>query len=1082
MPMLEEPREALRLALVMNGGVSLAVWMGGVTQEIFLLTQASRALDRKAGPAGSAVYRGLLELTRSEAMVDVISGTSAGGVNGAALAVALLHDGDFSLLREVWRETGALQSLLRPPLGANPGSLLQGDDYFLPQIRAALQKLARRARPRTVGEQPLELRLSTTLLTGHQGGHQDDLGTPLHDVDYRAQFVFRHLNEAPSPAELAHWLDALARAARSTASFPFAFEPSPVSAEMADAYLRTAHGEKVRPGDRHVIDGGVLNNKPFQGALESIFNIPRTGPTRRVLAYINPDPGDGPEGQTGQAMPSLGEVLLDALFGIPQSQTVADHLREIRQHNDKVRRQRDSLLQVVNALSGDQLAEQARTLYKVYRQRRLVNTYGLFIEPRLNQAVSALGRHTLNQLKALFCDPDQAHDWLPIDWGATEAEVVGGAGQWQWGLFPVEFAASVMLNALKLAESLAGLPSPHDAAASALRLTQLHGLRALWPRVNALIAEVKQKRVDEAGVWRGYERALRQAWLHAQPQGDGGPPRLDALSLAMVKALSFLSSSERQVWCKTQMDTMAQVLTDLAPLAIWAARHASAAKAVDKLRQRQAEGLKQLASLFHLQSKDHIVHRLLQLEVVCYAFDDHESLDQDTLIELVQVSGNLRSPLVQPVIAPQPAPPAPPPRAKLRGLELAHFGAFYKSSWRANDWIHGRLDGADRLVHTLLNPERLRVLYLNRAETVEQAIRVLSLEGSPEEQKLLRTLWAEHDSQAQVHLELRFLDDPHLPMPDTLPHSAAAVLRRLHLQALRDELPGLIEAIAQDKDLGAEPGVNAAGLSRLPPGVDQVHPDDALQALRQGLINDEHLLEQAGSDLFTRTVAHVTASVQNTMASASARLGPISWFFALLKLPVQGFNLVAQGLTRQNPTAAAFHGGLLAVGLVLTLLSFKLDSVASAGSAAGGGSWLNTVVDFGWLLLLWGTLFTVVRSPRTAVLLLATTGAVLGIGLLFSNPVLGLGLMAATAALITVAVLLPRRPGLQWALGLLAIPLFATLSIHPPLWERGWVLSTPEWCALGVVGVLLVAVWQASPHSIRLERWMRTVLKRRQGD
>jgi hypothetical protein len=222
--------------------------------------------------------------------------------------------------------------------------------------------------------------------------------------------------------------------------------------------------------------------------------------------------------------------------------------------------------------------------------------------------------------------------------------------------------------------------------------------------------------------------------------------------------------------------------------------------------------------------------------------------------------------------------------------------------------------------------------------------------------------------------------------------------------------------------------------------------------------------------------------VQNTMASASARLGPISWFFALLKLPVQGFNLVAQGLTRQNPTAAAFHGGLLAVGLVLTLLSFKLDSVASAGSAAGGGSWLNTVVDFGWLLLLWGTLFTVVRSPRTAVLLLATTGAVLGIGLLFSNPVLGLGLMAATAALITVAVLLPRRPGLQWALGLLAIPLFATLSLHPPLWERGWVLSTPEWCALGVVGVLLVAVWQASPHSIRLERWMRTVLKRRQGD
>ena len=32
----------VRLALVLNGGVSLAVWMGGVTHEIDLLRRASR--------------------------------------------------------------------------------------------------------------------------------------------------------------------------------------------------------------------------------------------------------------------------------------------------------------------------------------------------------------------------------------------------------------------------------------------------------------------------------------------------------------------------------------------------------------------------------------------------------------------------------------------------------------------------------------------------------------------------------------------------------------------------------------------------------------------------------------------------------------------------------------------------------------------------------------------------------------------------------------------------------------------------------------------------------------------------------
>lgn len=1113
--MQEEPREALRLALVMNGGVSLAVWMGGVTQEIFLLTQASRHIDQPAGPGPSSVYKGLLNLTRTSAAVDVISGTSAGGVNGAALAVALLHDGDFSLLRKVWRDTGALQTLLRPALGDNPGSLLQGDEYFLPEIQAALQSLVRRPQARSAHEQPLELRLTTTLLTGHQGRHLDDLGTRLHDVDYRAQFIFQHLDDRASFTQRPHWLDALARAARSTASFPFAFEPSQVSGDIADAYLRTAHGDKVKAGDRHVIDGGILDNKPFQGALQGIFGMPRLGPTRRVLAYVNPDPGDGPEGRTGQPMPGLGKVLSEALFGIPQSQTVADHLREIRQHNDKVRRQRDSLLQVVNALSADQLASQAHMLYKVYRQRRLINTYGLFIEPRLSQAVCSLGRRTLNLLKAVFCDPDQVHDWLPTDWIDTESLAVGGDRDWQWGLFPVEFAASVMLNMLKLAESLGSLPATQLSAASAHRLSQLHGLTTLWPTVNTITAEVKQRRATEASAWDGYQQALREAWQQDNSGDDSGPMRLDALRLDMIRGLRFLSSPERQAWCKAQVRAIAVTLRALAPLAAWAAEHAIAESGADRLRRRQAEGLGQLTALFHNQATDHIIHRLLQLEVVCYAFDDHESLDQDTLIELVQVSGNLRSPLIQPVVRMEACPndtdvpPSSPanaraPRrlaAKLRGLELAHFGAFYKSSWRANDWTHGRLDGADRLVHTLLNPERLKVLFRNRAAEVARMVRVLALGPSPDptqaredartlaelcgpgtepaatEQALLTQLWDEQNCQAHIQKELAFLDAAHLPVPDTLPHCAAAVVRRLHLHTLREELPHLIRAIAHDNHLGAEPGVNAADLESLSLTQDQVQPQDAVRALQQGLINDEGLMEQAGSDLFTRTIAHVTASVQNTVASASAKLGPISWFFALLKVPIQGFNLVAQGLTRQSRTAAVIHGGLLAVGLLLSVLSFQLNQMSTKGPA-----WLGSVADLGWLLLAWGALFTVIRSPRTSVLVLTVGALAGGLGIALWGPPIerqqGLALLSAAGALIGIAIFLPRLPALQWLLGLASIPVFASWSTGTPIWQRGWQLETIEWCALALVAVLLVAIWQASPMGPRVERKVRALMKR----
>jgi hypothetical protein len=62
--------EEVRLALVMNGGVSLAVWMGGVTQEINRLVR------------GESVYGEIQSLLLQSARVDVISGASAGGLNG----------------------------------------------------------------------------------------------------------------------------------------------------------------------------------------------------------------------------------------------------------------------------------------------------------------------------------------------------------------------------------------------------------------------------------------------------------------------------------------------------------------------------------------------------------------------------------------------------------------------------------------------------------------------------------------------------------------------------------------------------------------------------------------------------------------------------------------------------------------------------------------------------------------------------------------------------------------------------------------------------------------------------------------
>jgi patatin-like phospholipase len=145
----------LRIAVVMTGGVSLAVWMGGVTLE---LSRLVRAEDR--------TYLKLLRLTRSRPRVDVISGTSAGGLNGALLATALVRGATVAGLRDLWLDLGALERLLRRARVADPPSLLRGDDCFLPEIRKAIGRLGGPGTHRDAV--PMELIISGTLL--REGG------------------------------------------------------------------------------------------------------------------------------------------------------------------------------------------------------------------------------------------------------------------------------------------------------------------------------------------------------------------------------------------------------------------------------------------------------------------------------------------------------------------------------------------------------------------------------------------------------------------------------------------------------------------------------------------------------------------------------------------------------------------------------------------------------------------------------------------------------------------------------------------------------------------------------------------------
>ena len=87
----------LRLALVCYGGISLAIYMHGITKEIWHLARASRAFHDGSQPANGSerVYADMLREIeaasgiRLRIMPDIIAGASAGGINGIFLAQAI---------------------------------------------------------------------------------------------------------------------------------------------------------------------------------------------------------------------------------------------------------------------------------------------------------------------------------------------------------------------------------------------------------------------------------------------------------------------------------------------------------------------------------------------------------------------------------------------------------------------------------------------------------------------------------------------------------------------------------------------------------------------------------------------------------------------------------------------------------------------------------------------------------------------------------------------------------------------------------------------------------------------------------
>lgn len=954
--------EEIRLALVMTGGSSLAVWMGGVTHEINRLLR------------GDSAYGDILRLTQATARVDVISGTSAGGLNGAFLGMAVSRGaGSLEALRRLWVTQGSFEKLLRDPFEADPPSLLKGDDFFLPRLRSALRELADESAPVDANSRPIDLMMTGTLLTGRDSAAPDDFGSLVVDSDHAALFRFRrgggsgHIPACGHHADDARpddfvgdtAVDRLALAARSSASFPIAFEPSfvPIGNDDSGPDRPNMRCNANFRRSKYVVDGGVLMNKPLEPALRSIFEMPAARQVRRVLAYVVPDPGERVVEQPDRPGegPTVLKVGLDSLVTLPRSESVSAQLHSLKRHNDKAGLQRKTRFETVLALQPREGKEKialetvADRLFPAYLEARVklsVTRILSAIADGINDLEPRGQAAPLWNLEPLREALESARtEFLPRRFPTID-EVPGAT--WEWGVQSIEDVGRVVLDLLRRPlRMVAPTGGPKEVRRRLRKRRQDVHIHLDWVR------RVQEKAIGDywSGKAAGAIEAMRtgkvkdwaeealEEWPGKKRKEDGAEthPRVRAeLGQRAMEIAAALTEAKNDIKC---LAGDAEVLRFESPNA------AQLRDVVD--------------ALVPSSSVETCLLKLLSLHVIETVFaPGTQELDQ--VVELIQISGN----------TPNGFDTRSDANEKIAGIRLGHFGAFYKTSWRANDWMWGRLDGAYRLAQVILEPARLRQLELSREQVVKQLEPVVLGEKDGAREALGDGSGRGWNRDAAL-AELSFLraddpagapSEPSPTLPMSLPVCTRALARRLQLEILQEELPHVAVAIRIDEKGRAyespETLAFATGVEEAQSGGGgSLRAKAARDLFPECRIGQERIRDEAGSDLFAATLtkaASIASSIgQGTKLGFSALRGAFRF--------VRGIVLTIYMLSLN-----AVKGGTFGFGVTIAVLALGAILVSAEALDGEGGS--GAALALGLVLLAAGLGWAALRAKAGQVL------------------------------------------------------------------------------------------------------------------
>jgi patatin-related protein len=768
--MIAMRQKELRLALVCYGGVSLAVYMHGITKEVWHLARASRAFHHPAAvpiEGVAAAYRDFLRTIeqqqglRIRVLPDILTGASAGGVNAVFLAQAIHAGHSLEPLTDLWLTNADVSKLTDPeaapmwryaklwaqPIAewflSRPGNAVSAT--VSPETRAEVRaKVSRLVRgrwfsppfsgahfsamlyeafmkmeaegdgiPLLPAGYPIDLAVTVTDFRGHPETLRLNSPHEVEETEHRLPINFRA--RAGDGVMLADPLE-LVLAARATASFPGAFPPLSLAeidrlAETEghrwatrEAFLaRTmpAHVARGTIGEVALIDGAVLVNAPFGAALSALYGRPAQREVDRRFVYIDPRP----EGAAPSPAMRAREIgFFGAIFGslstIPREQPIRDDLERIEQQSRDAAR----LKRIVMELQSDI----DRAVEKLFGWTFL------------------LDRPTPKRLAG---------------WRAKAQQAAAERAGYAFGAYALTKFEGILDQLARLTLKAAGQPLGDTAPlARALRgeieargldhLTDAHG--------GATAAAIAFFRAHDTGFRiRRLQLLARKLARDWQVIPDIAEDVLDRARDRLYEILALYYHADEDVLRAPRFRELAgnairnpgAVLDLLATQRLLPATDLAAEEQLIDALEDMPKNLKRRMLLTYLGFPFY--------DVATLPLSRREGLDEFNPVKIDRISPEDALSIRSGGTA-----------ATLRGIEFYNFGAFFSRDYRENDYLWGRLHGAERMIDLVASTVTGGV----SGEAVRAAKRAVFLAVLDEEERAGR---CQRGLIGQVRMEVR---------------------------------------------------------------------------------------------------------------------------------------------------------------------------------------------------------------------------------------------------------------------------------------------------------------------------------------